>query len=226
MKAITRFTSSFLYTFARTGFSVPGFKTLTRTGLQLSNAYQPSAEAFVGMKTVVRLAVSSALVALALVIAPVAWFAWGPTKAFPGQHLVNAVAGVLVGPLWAAIIAAVVGTLRIMMGVGTIFAYPGGLPGGVVVGVAYKLLRRVTSRRRALLLAALTEPLGTVLVGGTLAWFIFDPLFAGMSLQARFGSILWLYAGWSLSSVAGGVLGAACLLVIDRVGLLDLLKAG
>ncbi|MEM0267523.1 MAG: hypothetical protein QXV98_02780, partial [Thermofilaceae archaeon] len=77
-----------------------------------------------------------------------------------------------------------------------------------------------------LLLAALTEPLGTVLVGGTLAWFIFDPLFAGMSLQARFGSILWLYAGWSLSSVAGGVLGAACLLVIDRVGLLDLLKAG
>lgn len=138
------------------------------------------------MKLVRKVALSSVLSALALVIAPFSWFAWGPTKAFPGQHFVNALAGVLVGPLWAAFIAAVVG------------------------------------RRVALAAAALTEPVGTVLISGTLAWYVFDPFFAGGAAQAKFGALLWLYLGWALSSVTGCVLGAICLLALDKSGALRL----
>lgn len=171
-----------------------------------------------------KLAISAALSALALAVAPFSWFAWGPTKAFPGQHMVNGLAGVLVGPVWATLVAVVVGTLRIMLGVGTVFAYPGGVPGAAVVGLAYALLRKAGKRgAAAAVAAALTEPLGTVLVGGALAWYLFDPLFAGGSAHAKFGSILWFLAGWALSSVTGSALAAAILSALGRAGVLRLL---
>lgn len=172
------------------------------------------------MRLARKVALSSVLSALALIIAPFSWFAWGPTKAFPGQHLVNVLAGVMVGPAWAAFIATVVGVIRLSVGIGTIFAFPGGIPGGVVVGLTYYLLKRVTSGRVALLTAALTEPVGTVLVGGTLAWYIFDPLFTGGAAHAKFGALLWLYTGWALSSLTGCILGAILLLVLDKSGAL------
>lgn len=172
------------------------------------------------MRLAVKAALASVLAALGVVIAPFLWFAWGPTKAFPGQHLVNVLAGVLLGPAWAALVATVVGTIRIALGVGTVYAYPGGIPGGIVVGVAYHVLRRVTKRRKvSLVAAALTEPLGTVLVGGAISWYLFDPFFGG-AMHARFATILWLFLGWAASSVTGAVLGAACLLALDASGVL------
>ncbi|QOJ79806.1 energy coupling factor transporter S component ThiW [Infirmifilum lucidum] len=171
----------------------------------------------------VKLALSSVLVAVAVVLSPL-YFVWGPTKAYPAQHMVNSVAGVILGPLWAALIAAVVGTIRISLGTGTIFAYPGGIPGGIVVGLVYRLATRLIKKRRlAILAASLSEPLGTILVGGTFSWYILDPLLGG-SMHAKFGAIVWFLSGWALSSVTGCVLGALCLLALDKTGLLNVLK--
>ncbi len=175
------------------------------------------------MRLTVKLALSSVLVAVAVALSPL-HFVWGPTKAYPAQHMVNAVAGVALGPLWAALIATVVGTIRISLGTGTIFAYPGGIPGGVVVGLVYRLAARLLKRRRpAILVASLSEPLGTVLIGGTFSWYMLDPVLGG-SMHAKFGAIAWFLSGWALSSVTGCVLGALILLALDRVGLLDALR--
>lgn len=170
-------------------------------------------------------AVSAVLAALALALAPISWFAWGPTKAFPGQHFVNAIAGVTVGPAWAAVIAIVVGTLRISLGQGTIFAYPGGIPGGVVVGLFYLALRRRLRRPLAIAIASLTEPLGTVLIGASLSWYLVDPL-VNAGLRAKFLSLLPFYAGWALSSVSGCILAMFVLTALEARGVLRALSLG
>ncbi|MCX8183716.1 MAG: energy coupling factor transporter S component ThiW [Crenarchaeota archaeon] len=166
-----------------------------------------------------RLVLSALLSALALAISPVAWFQWGPTRAFPGQHMVNVLAGVMVGPLWASLCAIIVGTLRIMLGLGTVFAYPGGIPGGLIVGILYVLLKKRFGSGKAIVLASLGEPVGTVLIGGTVSWFIVDPFF-GAVLQSRFGALLPFYLGWALSSVSGCAIGMLLALELDRLGVL------
>ncbi|MBO3797360.1 MAG: energy coupling factor transporter S component ThiW [Thermoproteota archaeon] len=162
---------------------------------------------------------SALLSALALAVSPVAWFQWGPTRAFPGQHMVNVLAGIMVGPFWASLCAIIVGTLRIMLGLGTVFAYPGGIPGGLMVGVLYFSLKKRLGRGRAIVLASLGEPVGTVLIGGTVSWFIVDPFF-GAVLQSRFGALLPFYLGWALSSVIGCAIGALLALELDRLGVI------
>ncbi|NCC96334.1 MAG: energy coupling factor transporter S component ThiW, partial [Synergistales bacterium] len=51
--------------------------------------------------TLRRLTVAGLLTATALLLSGVS-IPFGPTKCFPFQHTVNAVAGILLGPWWAA----------------------------------------------------------------------------------------------------------------------------
>ncbi|MEM2929141.1 MAG: energy coupling factor transporter S component ThiW [Nitrososphaerota archaeon] len=169
-----------------------------------------------------KLTLSSILSVLALIISPFSWFAWGPTKAFPGQHLVNVIAGIILGPAYAIFIATIVGTIRIMLGIGTLFAYPGGIPGGLIVGLSYKFLRKIITKRKAIIIASLTEPIGTVLIGGTISWYIFDPLL-GSILYSKFLSLLPFYFGWILSSISGCLLGMIITLTLDKIGIIKLI---
>lgn len=174
-------------------------------------------------KSLRRLVLSALLSALALAVSPVAWFQWGPTKAFPGQHMVNVLAGIMVGPILASFCAIIVGTLRIMLGVGTVFAYPGGIPGGLMVGILYLLFKKKFKSRRAIVLASLGEPVGTVLIGGTISWYIVDP-FLGSVLHSRFGTLLPFYLGWALSSISGWAIGTVLVLALDRMGILKIVE--
>jgi len=170
-------------------------------------------------KALRKLVLSALLSALALAISPVAWFQWGPTKAFPGQHMVNVLAGVIIGPFWASLCAIIVGTIRIMLGLGTVFAYPGGIPGGLMVGLLYSFLKKKAGKRKTILLASLGEPVGTVLIGGTVSWYVVDPLL-GSTMQAKFGTLLLFYFGWALSSLSGWAIGLILVLTLDRTGVL------
>ncbi|MEM3404101.1 MAG: energy coupling factor transporter S component ThiW [Nitrososphaeria archaeon] len=165
-----------------------------------------------------KVSLSSILAALTIALSPL-WIAWGPTKAFPAQHLINVLSGIMLGPIWAASISIISGTARIMFGVGTIFAYPGGIPGGVMVGTTYFLLRRTKNKKIALLASALSEPIGTVFIGGTLAYYIIDPLF-GWVMHKQFASILLLFYGWAISSIIGSVTGAMAIFILERTKIL------
>ena len=166
-----------------------------------------------------------ALTAVGVIIAPLAWFPFISTKAFPGQHLVNAIAGVLLGPWLAAIAAILIGIIRNALGIGTIYAFPGGVPGAIVVGLAYLLTRNA---RNPLLRysAALLEPIATVLIGGTLSIFIVAPAVGDITLLGaieQYGLYSFLpifWAGWAASSVPGSIIGYLVLLTLDKSGLL------
>jgi len=170
-------------------------------------------------------ALVSVFSALAVVIAPFAWFEFLGTKANPTQHMVNALLGVLVGPFWAAAAAVVIGIIRNVLGIGTFYAFPGGIPGGIVVGGVYWLLKRLKISQKIRLASALAEPVGTVLIGATLALYLVAPWIGTRSLlelMTREGPLLAFLifgAGWTLSSVSGSILGFVILLLLHQVGI-------
>lgn len=163
------------------------------------------------MKLSIRKAVLTGVFsALGIVVSPFLSFPVLAFKVYPGQHMVNALTGVLLGPWWAALAALIIGTVRIAIGTGTVFAYPGGIPGALIVGLSSWLLSKAKVRRE---LAALTEPLGTVLIGGTIATYVVAPI-VGKSLV-----LLATWTSWAMSSIPGCLAGYLMLEGLRKVGL-------
>ena len=168
----------------------------------------------------VKVAYTTIFTALGIFLAHTFFFPFFGTLAFPGQHLVNAVAGVLIGPWWASLVAILVGTYRNAVGIGTLFAYPGGIPGALVVGLAYNMLRKKIGVRKALA-SALLEPVGTVLIGGTVSLLIIAPAIghraAGLiETLGIAGALATFYWGWAASSIPGCIIGYLILLSLHK----------
>jgi energy coupling factor transporter S component ThiW len=161
-----------------------------------------------------KLALLIVFTALAIAISPFTAFAVYGTKANPTQHMINAILGVLLGPLWAGLAAIFIGAMRNALGVGTLFAFPGGIPGGLVVGSAYWMLKRFKRSKKTRLVSALTEPLGTLLIGVPISIFIFAPW-----LGQPIANFLIFGAGWALSCVPGSIIGFTVLLILSRAGI-------
>ncbi len=119
--------------------------------------------------------------------------------------MMNAFAGVLLGPWYAVLMAVATGTIRNILGLGTLYAFPGGIPGAFVVGMVHRYVKKTD-------LAALTEPIGTVMVGATLSAFILAPM-QGQSLTLYF---FWI--AFAISSVPGAVLGYIVVKSFRRLG--------
>jgi len=151
-----------------------------------------------------QVALAAVLTALAVVLGSLS-IPVGATKVAPSQHMINAIAGVLLGPWYAVLMAFITATIRIGLGVGTIFAYPGSVFGGLVVGIVYKYIKKTDY-------AVLLEPLGTVVIGATLSAWVFAP-YIGSSLTISF---FWIAFG--ASCIPGAILGFLILKVIRRSG--------
>ncbi len=129
----------------------------------------------------------------------------GASRVFPFQHAINAVAGVLLGPWWAAGSALVTATLRFSIGTGSVFAFPGSPFGALAVGFAYRVLRRDE--------AALFEPVGTVFIGATLGALLISPM-----LGEAAGGLFFLMASFALSCIPGAIIGYLVLKILRRSG--------
>jgi len=176
-----------------------------------------------------RITLLTVFTALGVALSPITWFQFLTTKAYPTQHLINALTGVILGPWWGMLTALLIGIIRNMIGVGTLYAFPGGVPGALIVGLAYMITSR--SRNRFLRYsAALMEPVGTILIGGTISVFILAPAIGDVRILGvleqrgalEFLPIFWL--GWALSSIPGSILGYMILLALDRSEVLDRVK--
>ncbi|MGH3089082.1 MAG: energy coupling factor transporter S component ThiW [Rubrobacteraceae bacterium] len=131
----------------------------------------------------------------------------GGARVLPFQHAINAVAGVLLGPWWAAGSALVTAAIRFSLGTGSLFAFPGSPFGAIVVGLAYMLIKRDE--------AALFEPVGTVLIGATLGALLISP-FIGEAA----GGYAALAISFALSSIPGAVVGYLVLKALRRAGVI------
>lgn len=139
------------------------------------------------------------LSALGVALSPIS-YPIGPTKAFPAQHAINVLSGILLGPILAPFVAIIIGTTRIGLGLGTVFAYPGGIFGGLFVGLAYRYFKKDY--------ASFIEPLGTSF-GAIVSALTLVPLM-GKGMPPLFGitnqSILYILF-WLPSTIIGTSIG-------------------
>src|SRR4030065_1059502 len=83
------------------------------------------------------------LVAIGVAISPFTSIPIGIAKINPAQHFVNVIAAILLGPWWATVVALIMGILRNALGTGTLLAFPGGMIGAFLSGIAYRYSRSI-----------------------------------------------------------------------------------
>ncbi len=146
------------------------------------------------------------LVAVAVALSPV-FIPVGIAKCFPAQHMVNVLAAVLLGPLYAFAIAGAAGIIRNIMGLGTLLAFPGGMIGAFLAGLAYKAFKNMY-------LAGVGEVIGTGLLGALASVWIVAPLFMGKSMP-----VLTMIIAFSVSTVGGTIIGIVALHLLRKAGI-------
>lgn len=129
------------------------------------------------------------------------WFPAGIAKAYPIQHAVNVMAGVMLGPGPAVGIAFMIGLLRNMLGIGSLLAFPGGMFGAFLAGYFYKKLKQHGW-------ASVSEVLGTGVIAS-----LFSVPFAKLLMGSSFG-VFFFMPSFLVSSVTGSLLGW---LIVGRV---------
>ena len=159
-----------------------------------------------------RVATAGIFMAVGLVLSylnPFAYFTIFGTKINPFAHFINAITGVLIGTMFSSLTALGIAILRFSLGIGTIHAFHGGISGALVVGTAAFILRKKAPEQ--VHLAALTEPLGTIFIGGTIAYLI-----------APIGGLEGLFFYWGLfaaSCVPGSIMGFLMIHVLRKAGI-------
>ena len=109
-----------------------------------------------------KLILSGLLIALGVVCASF-YIPIGAAKCFPIQHMVNVIAGVLLGPVYSILIAFCISCIRLLTGTGTLLAFPGSMIGAFCCGLIFYRFHKLS-------LAYLGELIGTGFLGGLLAF--------------------------------------------------------
>lgn len=149
------------------------------------------------------------LVAIGVALAPFTSFPVGIARINPTQHFVNVVAAVLLGPWWAVAIAAIIGALRNVMGVGTVLAFPGGMIGAFLAGYVYRLTRNMY-------LGALGEIVGTGFIAAIVSALVVAPVFMGQTMAV--GLLIASFLG---STLVGAIIGVLALKLLERAGFVE-----
>ncbi|MEJ6952522.1 energy coupling factor transporter S component ThiW [Natronospora cellulosivora (SeqCode)] len=127
----------------------------------------------------------------------------GATRIMPLQHSLNVVAGILLGPWYAFLAAFITAIIRVSIGTGTVFAFPGSVFGALFVGYAYRFTKNYY--------AAFAEPVGTAIVGGIVSALVLAPNIAAE------GSVWFFIYLFAISSVPGSIVGYFFVKVIKKV---------
>ncbi|HSV30546.1 MAG TPA: energy coupling factor transporter S component ThiW [Atribacteraceae bacterium] len=130
-------------------------------------------------------------------------FPAGPARVFPFQHAINVLAGILIGPWYGTVAALLAGLIRMSLGTGTIFSLPGGIPGVIMVGLAYRYLKKDW--------VAFIEPLGTGPIGATLSALVVAP-YLGLT-----GTLAFFQSAFLASSIPGCLIGFLLVRALRKV---------
>jgi len=159
-----------------------------------------------------KIAFTGIFIAVGLVLSyvnPFGYFLIFGTKINPFAHFINAITGVLIGLIFSCITALGIAILRFSIGIGTIHAFHGGLTGAFIVGIVSHFLRKKFPKYVEL--AAFTEPLGTVFLGGTIGHLI-APIGGIFVIE----SLFTYWSLFALSCIPGCIMGYIILIVLKQ----------
>ena len=137
---------------------------------------------------------SGLLVAIGVLLGANFYIPFGVAKAFPLQHLINVMAGVLFGPVYGVMCAFLISLFRNLMGTGSLLAFPGSMIGAFLSAMLYKHYKNY-------IFACIGEFIGTGIIGSLLAYPTAKYLM-GMDKGAFF-----FVVPFAISSATGAILG-------------------
>ena len=152
--------------------------------------------------------VSRAVILVAIAVA-LSWFSIpvGISKCYPVQHMVNVLGAVMLGPVYALGIAFFAGLIRNLLGLGTLLAFPGGMIGALLAGLAYRWFKNIY-------LAGVGEIIGTGLLGSLTSVWIVAPIFMGKSMP-----VITMMIAFSVSTIGGTIIGIVALKLLRKAGI-------
>ena len=109
-----------------------------------------------------KLVLAALLIAVGVVCSPLS-IPVGASKCFPVQHMVNVLAAVMLGPWYGTGMAFITSLIRVLVGTGSLLAFPGSMCGALLCGLLYQ-------RFKNLPLTYVGEVFGTSVIGGLLAY--------------------------------------------------------
>ena len=130
----------------------------------------------------------------------------GVAKVFPVQHFINVLAGVTMGPSYAVSMAFVTSLIRVMIGTGSLLAFPGSMCGALLCGLLFKYTKKPA-------MAFMGEIVGTGIIGALLAYPI-ATLFLSKE-AALFGFVI----PFGISSIAGAGISLVFILALKKTGI-------
>ena len=145
------------------------------------------------------------LVAVAVALSPF-FIPVGISKCFPAQHMVNVLSAVLLGPAYAVGIAFIAAIIRNILGLGTLLAFPGGMIGALLAGLAYRMFKNTY-------LAGVGEVIGPGLLGSLVSVWIVGPLLMGKTM-----ALVTLIVAFSVSTLGGTIIGLIALHFLRKAG--------
>ena len=119
--------------------------------------------------------------------------------------MVNVIAAVMLGPAYAVGVAFIAGVIRNILGLGTLLAFPGGMIGAFLAGLAYRAFKNIY-------LAGLAEVIGTGLLGALVSAWIVGPILMGKSM-----ALATLIVAFCVSTLGGTIIGIIALHLLRKV---------
>ena len=153
------------------------------------------------MNSTKKLVLTGILCAVAVAASSVFSIPVGMVRAFPVQHLINVVLAVLVGTKYGVSGAFAVSLLRNILGLGSLFAFPGSMVGALLSGIVYQ-------KTKSLFLTAVAEVVGTGLIGAMLCYPI------ATLILGREASLFFIVPAFFISSLIGALMSFVLLKIL------------
>ena len=162
------------------------------------------------MKQVKKLAFAGILIAVGVVCSTFS-IPVGAAKCAPVQHMVNVLCGVFLGPWYGTAAAFCTSCIRVMMGTGSLLAFPGSMIGALLCGLLYKYTHK-------LFFAFLGEVVGTGILGALAAYPV------AVFLMAKEAAVFGYVVPFMLSSFVGALVSAYVVHLLEKTKVLHTLR--
>lgn len=133
-------------------------------------------------------------------------------KCSPVQHMVNVVAGVLLGPGYALGMGFAAALIRNLLGLGSLLAFPGSMIGALLCGLAYKMCPKLP-------VAYAGEVFGTGILGAMASYPI-----AAFLMNNEAAALFTLVPSFMVSTAVGAAISVLVLSALSRTGVLNQLE--
>ncbi|WP_133965687.1 energy coupling factor transporter S component ThiW [Eubacterium limosum] len=154
-----------------------------------------------------KLTMASILIAAGVVCSPFS-IPLGAARCFPVQHMVNILSAVFLGPFYGVSMAFITSLIRVMLGTGSLLAFPGSMCGALLCGLVFRYTEKLT-------FTYLGELLGTSILGALAAYPI------ATIVMGKEAALFAYVIPFFISCIGGVVLGAVLVAAIQKTGIMS-----